>query len=73
MVPENNVNLVLPKPETVLLRGTLSVPGPRLLTTCGIANGASFYDASAMEPLPFAFGPVPPEKVVVYEFRPHEN
>jgi hypothetical protein len=73
VVPENNVNLVLPGPKTAVLRETLSVPGPHLLTTCGVASGAGFYDASAVEPLPFAFGAVPPEKVAVYEFKPHEN
>ena len=68
VVPANNVDIFPPKPDTAAPRGILSVPGPRLLTTCSLATGAGFYDASALEPLPFAFGRVPPEKVAVYEF-----
>lgn len=70
VVPENNVNIVPPDPGTAALREFLSVPGPRLLTTCGITTGAGFYDASAWTPLPFAFGQVPPEDVAVYDFGP---
>ena len=70
VVPVNNVNLVPPKPGTATLREMLSVPGPRWLTTCSLATGAGFYDASTWEPLPFACGRVPPEKVAVYAFGP---
>ena len=69
VLPENNANILPPKPGTAVLRKTLSVPGPRLLTTCSLANGAGFY-ASVWGPLPFAFGHVPPEVVAVYVFGP---
>jgi 4-amino-4-deoxy-L-arabinose transferase-like glycosyltransferase len=69
VVPANNVDIFPPKPDTATPRGILPVPGPRLLTTCSLVTGAGFYDASAWEPLPFAFGPVPPEKVAVYDFE----
>ncbi len=39
--------------------------GPRFLTTMDPPSGAGFY-ASIYGPLPFAFGPIPPERVRVY-------
>jgi len=70
VVPANNVDILPPKPGTATLRKILSIPGPRLLTTCNLATGAGFYDASTWEALPFAFGNVPPEEVAVYDFGP---
>ncbi len=70
VVPANNVDILPPKPGTATLRKIVSVSGPRLLTTCSLATGAGFYDASAWEPLPFAFGSVPPEQTAVYDYGP---
>jgi len=70
IVPANNVDILRPKPGTATLLKILSVSSPRLLTTCSLATGADFYDASIWETLPFAFGRVPPESVAVYDLVP---
>jgi hypothetical protein len=66
-IPYNNTNLLLPDPNKVTLRETLTVPGPGWLATWNETMGAGFY-ASVGGPLPFAFGPVPPEGVAVFDF-----
>jgi 4-amino-4-deoxy-L-arabinose transferase-like glycosyltransferase len=68
-IPANNTNLLLPKPEAVLLQEKLAVSGPSWLTTMNETMGAGFY-ASLWGPLPFVFGRVPPESVSVYDFGP---
>lgn len=68
-IPRNNSNVLFPDPQKVVMRETLTFPGPSLLATCNETMGAGFY-ASLWGPLPFAFGHVPPESVSVYDFRP---
>jgi Dolichyl-phosphate-mannose-protein mannosyltransferase len=63
--PVHNSFILGPQPETADVREVIVVPGPRLLTTWSRDVGAGFY-LSASGPLPFAFGQVPPEQVVVY-------
>jgi hypothetical protein len=69
VVPQNNTSLYLVNPEMVTLRETIAVFGPHWLTTWNRAPGAGFY-ASTFGPLPFAFGPVPPENVSLYALQP---
>ncbi len=66
-IPYNNSNIMLPDPKKVVMRETLTFPGPRLLATWNETMGAGFY-ASEWGPLPFVFGRVPPEGVTVYDF-----
>lgn len=64
-VPLNNNDTE--RPDTP---GTdLVTQGPRYLTDMNENVGASFY-SSVFAPLPFAFGDVPPEKVIVWPVRP---
>lgn len=73
VVPANNVNIALPEPGTATRREILGFLGPSLLSTCSFSTGAGFYNATALEPLPFAFGPVSPEIVGVYDVGPYES
>ncbi len=67
-LPANNTSLQ-PNLSRMILRGTLFVAGPHLLTTWSQPTGAGFY-ASIWGPLPFAFGRVPPESVSLYLLQP---
>jgi hypothetical protein len=62
--PQNNVNFSPLGSDLVVLREIITVAGPRWMTTMSGEVGAGFY-ASLRGPLPFAFGLVPPERVVV--------
>jgi 4-amino-4-deoxy-L-arabinose transferase-like glycosyltransferase len=62
--PQNNANFSPLGPDLVVLRELITVAGPQWLTTMSGEVGAGFY-ASLRGPLPFAFGLVPPERVVV--------
>ena len=62
--PVNNGNYSPFKPELAIVREVLSVPGPELVATMRGDVGAGFY-ASVRGPLPFAFGWVPPEIVLI--------
>lgn len=64
-IPLNNSNLRPPDSKQAHPWKALLIPGPRWLTTISREVGAGFY-ASVWGPLPFAFGKVPPEKVLVY-------
>jgi 4-amino-4-deoxy-L-arabinose transferase-like glycosyltransferase len=68
VVPPNNTNAEPPDPQTATLLETFTIPGERWLTTFNASVGGGFY-ASAIAPLPFAFGPVPPDKVFVYALK----
>ncbi|MGB7748538.1 MAG: glycosyltransferase family 39 protein [Verrucomicrobiia bacterium] len=68
VVPENNTSLFPVNSGTSALKGTIAVSGPRWLTTWSRPAGAGFF-AAAEGPLPFAFGPVPPETVSVYALK----
>jgi len=65
-MPANNTNLLPLNSETVALRETFVIPGPRLLTTGNIRTGAGFFYAPIRLMLPFVFDRVPPESVAVY-------
>jgi hypothetical protein len=67
-VPIHNSFIFQPKPETADVREVIAVQGPRLLTTWSEDVDAGFY-SSVPGPLPFAFGQVPPENVVVYVWK----
>ena len=67
--PVNNTNVGEPRSSQVDSLESLSIEGPRWLTTSSREVGAGFY-ASVWGPLPFAFASVPPEKVTVYHLMP---
>jgi hypothetical protein len=64
VVPLDNTNLHPPEEPGE----ELDFAGPRYLTTLNINIGAGFYTSQA-GPLPFAFGPVPAEVVIVYHWQ----
>jgi 4-amino-4-deoxy-L-arabinose transferase-like glycosyltransferase len=64
-VPLNNSNMSPPNSKQAHPWKALLFQGPRHMTTASKEVGAGFY-ASAWGPLPFAFGDVPPETVLVY-------
>jgi hypothetical protein len=68
VMPLHNTYISEPPPEIVARRDVLSVPGPAGLATWNAAVGAGFY-SSVAGPLPFAFGRVPPEDVLVYVLK----
>jgi 4-amino-4-deoxy-L-arabinose transferase-like glycosyltransferase len=68
IVPENNTNVTLRGlPPHRELTPPVEVPVLEGLTTFHPQVGAGFY-YSALAPLPFAFGTVPPERYHVYAF-----
>ncbi len=67
-VPKYNTNIHPLDKDTVELKETLTVPGPKWLTTMNGDVGAGFY-SSIRGPLPFAFGRVPAEEVAVYQVK----
>jgi len=67
-IPSNNTILLPPGPGKAVLLEIYSEPGPPAFATVSQTLGASFY-SSALGPLPFAFGPVPPEMVSIYSLR----
>ena len=67
VVPANNANLHSPRLNISAPREIITVPKSRFLATMEGSVGAGFY-ASLTGPLPFAFGRVPPEQVVVFSF-----
>jgi 4-amino-4-deoxy-L-arabinose transferase-like glycosyltransferase len=67
-MPVHNAYFSPPKPETADLCDIISVQGPSRLTTWSEDVGAGFY-SSVVGPLPFAFGQVPPERVLVYRCK----
>jgi hypothetical protein len=66
-IPSNNTNVKLPNKQETHSLEVLSIQGPRWVTTTGMAAG--FY-TSVSGLLPFAFGHVPPEKVLMYAIKP---
>jgi hypothetical protein len=67
-LPTDNDHVLSPKPGQADLMVAFSQPGPLWLTTINDTLGAGFY-ASVRGPLPFAFGPVPSEKVYICRLR----
>jgi hypothetical protein len=68
-IPLNNTNMKPPNPNHAHPWKALLFQGPRWTTTTSDQMGAGF-NASFFGPLPFAFGRVPPEKVLVYVIGP---
>ena len=64
-IPLNNSNVNEPDSAQAHPLRALLFQGPRWLTTTSKEAGAGFY-TSTCGPLPFAFGSVPPETVLVY-------
>ncbi len=67
-VPPNNSNTLLPDLQKSVLLEVITVPGAQWLATWNPNVGGGFY-ASAIAPLPFAFGAAAPEKVFVYGLK----
>jgi hypothetical protein len=67
-MPSDNSN-VYPLREPVAELETFAIPGGGWLTTMSKETGAGFY-ASLWGPLPFAFGPVPPQTVTIFAYDP---
>jgi len=63
---------VRPPPRNAAVQATLAIPGPRWLATVNPDIGAGFY-ASVIGPLPFAFGAVPPQNVMLCTFGAAES
>jgi 4-amino-4-deoxy-L-arabinose transferase-like glycosyltransferase len=63
-VPLNNTNLRPPPAPG----NAFYVKGPRFLADMNLYTGAGFY-SSADGPLPFVFGHVPPENVIIYSWK----
>jgi hypothetical protein len=61
ILPKNNTNLFEIAPEFVTSREVIEVPMPRRAATMCPELGAGFY-SSVWGPLPFAIGPVTPER-----------
>jgi hypothetical protein len=64
-IPENNTGIAPPNPEAVARQEEIEVHGPNFLSTMNVQVAAGFY-ASLRGPLPFAFGKVPPESVLLF-------
>lgn len=68
VVPFNNAGLHSPRLDTGTPREVITVPKSPFLATMDKSVGAGFY-ASIVGPLPFAFGRVPPEETLVFDFK----
>lgn len=68
-IPPNNCNIKPPDPNYAHPLKALLFQGPRWMTTTSQQMGAGFH-GSMFGPLPFAFGRVPPESVLVYVIGP---
>jgi hypothetical protein len=65
VLPENNTAVRGLPPEVVGLVDMLELP-VGWVTTMSPGTGAAYYAARTRGPLPFAFGPAPPERYFVY-------
>ena len=66
ILPRNNTNVFWPAPPWARHVETRTYRSPRWLSTMSPALGAGFY-TDYWGPLPFAFGPAPPESYEVFE------
>ena len=64
-IPENNTGIAPPNPDATAKQEKIEVQGPAWLATMNVQVAAGFY-ASLRGPLPFAFGKVPPESVLLF-------
>lgn len=67
-IPSNNTNVLPAAPGKTILLQIYRQSGSRMLASVSEATGANFY-ASVLAPLPFSFGPAPPETVAIYSLR----
>ena len=67
-IPENNTGIAPPKSEAVAKQEKIVVQGSTYLATMNVQTAAGFY-ASLRGPLPFAFGKVPPESVLLFYLK----
>jgi 4-amino-4-deoxy-L-arabinose transferase-like glycosyltransferase len=68
VVPANNTNILPPDAQKSELLETFTIPGAQGMATFNPSIGGGFY-ASAIAPLPFAFGSVPPDQIFVYALK----
>ncbi len=67
VVPSNNTNIYALPGQYFRIIQTFTPPSLSWISTMHASVGAGFY-SDIWGPLPFAFGPVPPEKYTVYLF-----
>jgi 4-amino-4-deoxy-L-arabinose transferase-like glycosyltransferase len=67
--PKNNVNTRRVSPELVASTDLLEMNLNYGITVLNINANAGFY-ASVAGPLPFSFGPTPPERYTIYHLKP---
>lgn len=68
VTPYNNTNVFFPQREMADRVDELQFPVCGWLSTCQDRAGAGFY-SSLWGPLPFVFGPIPPEKYAIWRFK----
>jgi hypothetical protein len=68
-IASNNTNIRALDARNADLAETFQSSGPWLVSTTDQSAGAGFY-ASALGPLPFAFGRIQPESASVYILKP---
>lgn len=68
VLPANNTNLKPIPPDSVERVATIEMPVLPWIATMNRGDGAGFY-TNIFGPLPFAFGPVPPEKYYIFRFK----
>jgi hypothetical protein len=68
VIPLHNTYITPPIRQIIAGEHEVSVPGSSWVTTWSRSCGAGFY-SSVSGPLPFAFGRVPPEEVMIYELK----
>jgi dolichyl-phosphate-mannose-protein mannosyltransferase len=70
ILPDNNTNVLFPLPGIPMsMVSVIELPSSRWLTTLEPWLGAGFY-SELVGPLPFAFGPVPPDRYYVAVIGP---
>jgi hypothetical protein len=69
VIPRNNTNTHPLEPDRYWVIATRQWDACRWLSTMNHAVGAGFYADAVGGPLPFAFGPVPPERCEVVRLR----
>jgi 4-amino-4-deoxy-L-arabinose transferase-like glycosyltransferase len=68
-VPWNNTNQRFPKSDFADRVSRFTVSKGNCLTVTDGGLGAGFYDARLERPLPFVFGEVPDDEVLIYRFK----
>jgi hypothetical protein len=68
VTPTNNTNARLLPEQTAHMQKVYKSPTCPWLATMQMQRGAGFY-AHQWGPLPYVFGPVPPETYLIYEIK----